>query len=76
MRYRFWRYRFGPRQCLGKNVADILIKVLLAYMVEDYDLSCAVGDKLIDGKMDRVADTWIASSNATIACDRLSPSDK
>lgn len=23
LRYRFWRYGFGPRQCLGKHVADV-----------------------------------------------------
>lgn len=38
-RYRFWRFGFGPRQCLGRHVVDIMLKTLLAEIVENYTLT-------------------------------------
>ncbi|KGO73018.1 Cytochrome P450 [Penicillium italicum] len=38
-RYRFWRYGFGPRQCLGKHVADIMLKTIVAYLIENFQLA-------------------------------------
>ncbi|KAJ5751315.1 cytochrome P450 oxidoreductase GliC [Penicillium manginii] len=35
-RYRLWRFGFGPRQCLGKYLADLFLKTLLAHIVENY----------------------------------------
>jgi cytochrome P450 len=37
-RYRLWRFGFGPRQCLGKYLADLFLKVLLAHIVENYHI--------------------------------------
>ena len=39
LRYQLWRFRFGSRQCMGKYVADLIIKQLLASMVQKFDLS-------------------------------------
>jgi len=36
MRYHFFRYGFGPRQCLGKHVADLFLKSTVAYLVEGW----------------------------------------
>ncbi|KAL3422104.1 cytochrome p450 oxidoreductase [Phlyctema vagabunda] len=46
-RYNFWRFGFGPRQCMGKYAADVMIRVLLVYMMEEFVLS-----------MDRSGDDW------------------
>ncbi|PVI02683.1 cytochrome P450 [Periconia macrospinosa] len=70
LRYRFWRYGFGPRQCLGKNVADVVIKTALAYMVDHYNLRIPAEDGNSTGNWDRVADTWISVAGATIVCDK------
>ncbi|KAF2972983.1 hypothetical protein GQX73_g506 [Xylaria multiplex] len=37
-RYHYWRFGFGPRQCLGKYLADIVIRSLIIYFVENYKL--------------------------------------
>lgn len=50
-RYRFWRFGFGPRQCLGKHVVDILLKCLLVYIVEHYQMTPAWIDSK-EGHMD------------------------
>ncbi|KJZ70089.1 hypothetical protein HIM_10516 [Hirsutella minnesotensis 3608] len=71
MRYSFWRYGFGPRQCLGKNVADVVLKALLTHMVENYHLRLPAGDSTNMGDWERVAGAWISSSNSTIICERL-----
>ncbi|KJK74876.1 hypothetical protein H634G_09920 [Metarhizium anisopliae BRIP 53293] len=71
MRYRFWRYGFGPRQCLGKNVADVVLKVLLTHMVENYRLRLSAGDGTNIGDWERVVGSWISSSNSTIICERV-----
>ncbi|KAJ5900180.1 uncharacterized protein N7473_004250 [Penicillium subrubescens] len=37
-RYRLWRFGFGPRQCLGKYLADLFLKTLLSYILENYSI--------------------------------------
>ncbi|PSK42016.1 Cytochrome P450 94C1 [Elsinoe australis] len=37
-RYNFWRFGFGPRQCMEKYVADLMIRVLLVHLVINYEL--------------------------------------
>lgn len=39
LRYKYWRYGFGPRQCLGKYTADIVIRAVLLHLVKNYKLS-------------------------------------
>lgn len=38
MRYEFWRFGFGPRQCLGRYLVDLLLRVVVAHLVENYEL--------------------------------------
>jgi gliotoxin/aspirochlorine/mycotoxins biosynthesis cytochrome P450 monooxygenase len=35
IRYNYWRFGFGPRQCLGKYVADLLIRSLFVCLLRD-----------------------------------------
>ncbi|TFB01505.1 Cytochrome P450 monooxygenase roqR [Trichoderma ghanense] len=56
-RYNMWRFGFGPRQCLGKNVADIILRVIVAEMVRCYQMDI-VGEGGIDG-IELQADSWI-----------------
>ncbi|KAF2179231.1 cytochrome P450 [Zopfia rhizophila CBS 207.26] len=41
MRYQYWRFGFGPRQCLGRYAADIIIRTLLVHLMENHRLSLA-----------------------------------
>ncbi|KAM3511776.1 hypothetical protein MY11210_004596 [Beauveria gryllotalpidicola] len=71
MRYRFWHYGFGPRQCLGKNVADVVLKQLVVQMVENYRSTLATGESTVVEDWQSVSSLWISSSNTTIICERL-----
>ncbi|KAM0713936.1 hypothetical protein Q7P37_010899 [Cladosporium fusiforme] len=53
-RYSFWRFGFGPRQCMGKYVADLIIRQTLVHLVLHYDLSLAD-----DGDWKRSKISWI-----------------
>lgn len=57
-RYNMWRFGFGPRQCLGKNVADTILRVIVAELVDKYSLKMAMAG----GKGEDVSlqvDSWI-----------------
>jgi cytochrome P450 len=66
-RYNFWRFGFGPRNCMGKYVADLMMRVLFAHIVRNYELS------LISGKTtwDRNGATWITHPDTVLKCDSL-----
>ncbi|KAI1457523.1 putative cytochrome P450 monooxygenase [Annulohypoxylon moriforme] len=66
MRYRYWRFGFGPRQCLGKYVADLIIHTLLAYLVENYQLSLTPTTT-----WDKDKGIWITQPNTDIQCEKL-----
>ena len=71
MRYRFWRYGFGPRQCLGKSVADVVLKNLLAFMVENFRIELSNGESQDPEDWRRKADSWISSSIQEIFCREI-----
>ncbi|KAL7929951.1 cytochrome P450 [Trichoderma chlorosporum] len=56
-RYNMWRFGFGPRQCLGKNVADIILRVIVAEILRGYQASI-VGKGGIDS-VELQAGSWI-----------------
>lgn len=64
LRYHFWRFGFGPRQCMGKYVADIIIRALISHVVEHYHLS------LLDdeGEWNRHPEVWINHPMMQIRC--------
>lgn len=37
-RYNFWRFGFGPRQCVGKHAADVMVKAIMIYLVKNYEI--------------------------------------
>ncbi|CAI6288229.1 unnamed protein product [Periconia digitata] len=44
-RYRYWRFGFGPRLCLGKHVADVMIKALIYELVQRSELVVGENDE-------------------------------
>lgn len=67
-RYSFWRFGFGPRQCMGKFVADVIIKVLLVHLVEEYELRLLESDMVGEWATD--PDSWINHPVATLRCTK------
>ncbi|KAI1157505.1 cytochrome P450 [Nemania serpens] len=65
MRYHYWRFGFGPRQCLGKYIADFILRSIVAHLVKSYTLSL-----LPSSNWDKNPETWIAQSAAAIRCER------
>ncbi|TPX07900.1 uncharacterized protein E0L32_010355 [Thyridium curvatum] len=63
LRYRFWRFGFGPRQCMGKYVADLTIRRTLVHIVQGYDLGWL--DKEDWARKD---DTWITHPDFLLKC--------
>ncbi|KAI0107204.1 putative cytochrome P450 monooxygenase [Nemania sp. FL0031] len=64
LRYHLWRFGFGPRQCMGKYIADIMIRALLIHLVNNYDLA------LLDpsAHWPRNSEMWINHPDMKIAC--------
>ncbi|THV46316.1 hypothetical protein BGAL_0396g00090 [Botrytis galanthina] len=62
-RYNFWRFGFGPRQCMGKFVADTLIRNILVHLVREYDLSL-----LKTEEWQRNPEIWINHPDMKLRC--------
>lgn len=69
-RYHYWRFGFGPRQCLGKHVADLLIRSVLVELVENTRLEFADKAKG-EETWERKPETWITQPNIRIVCKDL-----
>lgn len=67
MRYNYWRFGFGPRQCMGKYVADLIIRMLLVELVEGYELELRSEDKEAVWQRDR--ETWINHPKMLVKCE-------
>ena len=67
LRYNYWRFGFGPRQCMGKYVADLVIRVLLEHLMRNYRLQA--GEE--EGVWARNADVWITHPDSLVRCERL-----
>ena len=66
MRYLYWRFGFGPRQCMGKYVADIIIRGLVIHLLENYDLALLGGEK--QDQWGRNPEVWIDHPKMLIEC--------
>ncbi|MCJ1248061.1 hypothetical protein MMC30_005276 [Trapelia coarctata] len=66
LRYHFWRFGFGPRQCMGKYIADLIIRILLVHLVENYQLN------MIDSGAEwaRSSDSWITHPDMLLKCEK------
>ncbi|ELQ44764.1 cytochrome P450 monooxygenase [Pyricularia oryzae Y34] len=66
LRYKFWRFGFGPRQCMGKYLADNIIRRTLAHVVLGFELGWA--DEGEDWS--RARDMWITHPDFCIRCTK------
>ena len=65
LRYRFWRYGFGPRQCLGKYTADLVIRAVLFHVVKGYTL-----DTLDRAEWATDPECWMSHPELQIGCHK------
>ncbi|KAF2259667.1 putative cytochrome P450 monooxygenase [Lojkania enalia] len=63
-RYHYWRFGFGPRQCLGKYIADLIIRATISYIIINYDLECPMEE---DGP-GRNHEVWIDHPVTLLRC--------
>lgn len=56
LRYQYWRFGFGPRTCLGKYMADLMLKVVIVEILENGRLSMSEKGKQHWGSDDQM---WI-----------------
>ena len=66
LRYNYWRFGFGPRQCMGKYVADLMIRAVLDYLMRNYTLSIRQKDK----EWTRSTESWITHPDLLVECQR------
>ena len=71
-RYQFWRFGFGPRTCMGKHVADVIIRILLVHLLENYELDLVAQGN--GGNWERRPETWITHPGTDVRCEKLSSS--
>jgi cytochrome P450 len=83
LRYRYFRFGFGPRTCLGKYVAELMLRAVVVEVLENWQLSLDVGSQANgEGKRDDATcseemswpwddETWIHHPNLTLKCGRL-----
>ncbi|KAI1643799.1 putative cytochrome P450 oxidoreductase GliC-like protein [Daldinia loculata] len=84
LRYRYWRFGFGPRTCLGKYVAELVLRSVVVEILETWNISLDVKvgrqekEKKIGGdgeeeNMDWPWDDemWIHHPDLLLKCDSL-----
>jgi cytochrome P450 len=65
LRYSYWRYGFGPRLCMGRYLADVMIKAMIVEIVGRFDLSL---DK--DSEWNWDEESWIHHPAMEIQCTK------
>jgi cytochrome P450 len=66
LRYQYWRFGFGPRQCAGKYPVDVIIRVVLAELLGKWRIRL-VGE----GSWGRKESMWILHPDTEIRCEKL-----
>ncbi|KAF3797720.1 O-methyltransferase aclM [Colletotrichum gloeosporioides] len=68
-RYLFWRFGFGPRQCLGRYAADLMIRMIVAHLARNYHLDLLPSEKGADNNnWSRSQESWITHPDLTLRC--------
>jgi cytochrome P450 len=73
-RYNAWRFGFGPRNCMGKHLAEKMLRVALVQLLRDYELNIESeegrggGDDNGGGSFSVNLDSWITHPDVRISC--------
>jgi hypothetical protein len=63
-----WRYGFGPRQCMGKFVADRMLRSIIATIIKDFLVELTPQDANSDYLVN--SDEWITHPNIRLVCSQ------
>lgn len=85
LRYRYWRFGFGPRTCVGKYLADLILRSVVVEILENWHISLegAAGkgySRKNDGDSEEEMnwpwddEMWIHHPNMLLKCDLLATS--
>lgn len=66
-RYNYWRFGFGPRQCLGKYIADLIIRALLVDMLRRWILRKDESSGPLED-IGHCRETWISHPVTKLNC--------
>lgn len=64
-RYLFWRFGFGPRQCMGRYAADLMLRMIVAHIIRNYRLDMLPGD---EASWARSRESWITHPDFKLQC--------
>ncbi|KAF2198586.1 cytochrome P450 monooxygenase [Delitschia confertaspora ATCC 74209] len=67
-RYSYWRFGFGPRKCLGRYVADVLLKHILVNLLDLYEVKMTKSAAMEEWQ--RNPEVWINHPVMELACNR------
>ncbi|TEY30137.1 hypothetical protein BOTCAL_0894g00020 [Botryotinia calthae] len=78
LRYRYWRFGFGPRTCLGKYLAELILRSVIIEILENWQISLelATGQRENGGENNGMNwpwddELWIHSPNLLLICEPL-----
>ncbi|KAJ4288097.1 hypothetical protein N0V90_012114 [Kalmusia sp. IMI 367209] len=81
LRYRYWRFGFGPRTCLGKYVAELILRNVIVEVLERWQISFIVAKDGKDGEKTEEMDwpwndeMWIHHPDLWLKCEPLAATD-
>ena len=70
-RYIYWRFGFGPRQCMGKYVADLILKQAIVEILGRWRLEVEESDEGKADLWDGDREAWVHNPTVELRCVKL-----
>ncbi|CAI6337024.1 unnamed protein product [Periconia digitata] len=67
-RYQLWRYGLGPRQCMGKYLADFMLRALLCHLVGRISLENAEPGGDLNELLNDDMKMWVRTPQTKLRC--------
>jgi len=67
-RYQMWRFGFGPRVCMGRHIAEKMLRVVLALLVWNSELGLKGRGLEGGGSFDTDPASWITHPDVSVEC--------
>ncbi|KAF1949857.1 cytochrome p450 monooxygenase GliC [Byssothecium circinans] len=69
LRYQYWRFGFGPRTCLGKYVAELILRSVIVEVLENWTISTSAGAEKQEMDWPWDDETWIHHPDMILRCE-------